>query len=99
MLEHVRVAFRDVVREFKDGDPDPEAWYRNEDEMLVANSFIEAILFSFPPVFVDDFLYNPNVFMASQGRPWHESFDTQDQSITINGAVSAKITWPYTSYS
>ncbi len=90
MLKDSRV--QNVFKKFADKfDPNNEsgAWSKNLPKKNVHELFINQILERFPPVFVADAMKNPDMGACTYRHKWgDQGFDTQNQSISINGPVS-----------
>ena len=85
----VRDAFQTLAYEV-----DPKwtgSWYQNLTPKDVAELFIKKILDSFPLVFVDQSMTNPNTLAVTWRREWGvdgSSFESRTQGIVLNGSVS-----------
>lgn len=89
MLKDSRVqnAFKKIAENF---DPDNSgAWSKTLPKKNPHELFINQILERFPPIFVADAMKNPDMLACTYRHKWgDQGFDTQNQSISINGPVS-----------
>lgn len=86
----IRAALMSFAREFHRSQPAP--WYldpRHGYETLedVVSAFANAIIFSFPTVFVDDGITNPGHLGSHFKQEWDGIFQPRDQNILVNGWV------------
>lgn len=95
MLTHpkVREAFETVALRFSNARPN--SWYLQGPSPMtieqVTNIFLRKIFATFPVVFVDYGLQNPDQKGFHTRRPWDGEFEPSHQAISINGQVSGTL--------
>ena len=88
----VKDALKKLAEDFyQNSDPESSAALDQSSPENDVEAFIEKILESFPLIFVDNSITNPNKMGSQHRRPWVDDSDGRDirsQGIKLNGQVS-----------